>query len=280
MREIDCEQIILAVKNLCINANCFLPADVRRALDGARESEQSEVGRAILGDLAENYRLADAEHLPICQDTGMAVLFVELGQEVHITGGLLEDALNEGVRRGYVDGLLRLSVVADPIRRGNTNDNTPAVIHLRLVKGDQLKITVAPKGFGSENMSVLKMFKPAATVEEIEDFIVSAVDQAGSNPCPSIVLGVGLGGTSEQVMELAKRALLRPVGQPHTDAFYADMERRLLEKINRLGIGPQGLGGITTALAVHIETAPTHIAGLPCGLNLSCHVLRHAEATL
>ena len=280
MREIDCEQIILAVKNLCINANCFLPADVRRALDGARESEQSEVGRAILGDLAENYRLADAEHLPICQDTGMAVLFVELGQEVHITGGLLEDALNEGVRRGYVDGLLRLSGVADPIRRGNTNDNTPAVIHLRLVKGDQLKITVAPKGFGSENMSVLKMFKPAATVEEIEDFIVSAVDQAGSNPCPPIVLGVGLGGTSEQVMELAKRALLRPVGQPHTDAFYADMERRLLEKINRLGIGPQGLGGITTALAVHIETAPTHIAGLPCGLNLSCHVLRHAEATL
>lgn len=280
MREIDCEQIILAVKNLCINANCFLPADVCRALDGARESEQSEVGRAILGDLAENYRLADAEHLPICQDTGMAVLFVELGQEVHITGGLLEDALNEGVRRGYVDGLLRLSVVADPIRRGNTNDNTPAVIHLRLVKGDQLKITVAPKGFGSENMSVLKMFKPAATVEEIEDFIVSAVDQAGSNPCPPIVLGVGLGGTSEQVMELAKRALLRPVGQPHTDAFYADMERRLLEKINRLGIGPQGLGGITTALAVHIETAPTHIAGLPCGLNLSCHVLRHAEATL
>ena len=280
MREIDCEQIILAVKNLCINANCFLPADVRRALDGARESEQSEVGRAILGDLAENYRLADAEHLPICQDTGMAVLFVELGQEVHITGGLLEDALNEGVRRGYVDGLLRLSVVADPIRRGNTNDNTPAVIHLRLVKGDQLKITVAPKGFGSENMSVLKMFKPAATVEEIEDFIVSAVDQAGSNPCPPIVLGVGLGGTSEQVMELAKRALLRPVGQPHTDAFYADMERRLLEKINRLGIGPQGLGGITTALAVHIETAPTHIAGLPCGLNLSCHVLRHAEAPL
>ena len=280
MREIDCEQIILAVKNLCINANCFLPADVRRALDAARESEQSEVGRAILGDLAENYRLADAEHLPICQDTGMAVLFVELGQEVHITGGLLEDALNEGVRRGYVDGLLRLSVVADPIRRGNTNDNTPAVIHLRRVKGDQLKITVAPKGFGSENMSVLKMFKPAATVEEIEDFIVSAVDQAGSNPCPPIVLGVGLGGTSEQVMELAKRALLRPVGQPHTDAFYADMERRLLEKINRLGIGPQGLGGITTALAVHIETAPTHIAGLPCGLNLSCHVLRHAEATL
>ena len=280
MRDISCEEITRTVRDLCIQANCHLPVDVQEAIVKAEGSERSPVGKAILGDLEENFRFADARELPICQDTGMAVLFVELGQEVHITGGLLEDALNEGVRRGYVDGLLRLSVVADPIRRGNTNDNTPAVIHLRLVKGDQLKITVAPKGFGSENMSVLKMFKPAATVEEIEDFIVSAVDQAGSNPCPPIVLGVGLGGTSEQVMELAKRALLRPVGQPHTDAFYADMERRLLEKINRLGIGPQGLGGITTALAVHIETAPTHIAGLPCGLNLSCHVLRHAEATL
>ena len=280
MREIDCEQIVAAVKNLCINANCFLPGDVRRSICDACAAERSEVGRSILGDLRENYRLADQERLPICQDTGMAVLFVELGQEVHITGGYLEDALNEGVRRGYVDGLLRLSVVRDPIRRGNTNDNTPAVIHLRIVRGDQLKITVAPKGFGSENMSVLKMFKPAATVAQIEDFIVSAVEQAGSNPCPPIVLGVGLGGTSEQVMELAKRALLRSVGSVHADPFYADMEQRLLERINRLGIGPQGLGGTTTALAVHIETAPTHIAGLPCGLNMSCHVLRHAETVL
>ena len=280
MRHIDCEQIIAAVKTLCINANCLLPGDVRKSLCAARETEPSEVGRSILGDLVDNYRLADQERLPICQDTGMAVLFVELGQDVHITGGYLEDALNEGVRRGYVDGLLRLSVVADPIRRGNTNDNTPAVIHLRIVPGDQLKITVAPKGFGSENMSVLKMFKPAATVEQIEDFIVSAVETAGSNPCPPIVLGVGLGGTSEQVMELAKRALLRKVGSRHADPFYADMEARLLEKINRLGIGPQGLGGGTTALAVHIETAPTHIAGLPCGLNMSCHVLRHAETIL
>ena len=280
MRQIDCEQIIAAVKTLCINANCLLPGDVRKSLCAARETEPSEVGRSILGDLVDNYRLADQERLPICQDTGMAVLFVELGQDVHITGGYLEDALNEGVRRGYVDGLLRLSVVADPIRRGNTNDNTPAVIHLRIVPGDQLKITVAPKGFGSENMSVLKMFKPAATVEQIEDFIVSAVETAGANPCPPIVLGVGLGGTSEQVMELAKRALLRKVGSRHADPFCAGLEARLLEKSNRLGVGPQGLGGGTTALAVHIETAPTHIAGLPCGLNMSCHVLRHAETIL
>ena len=280
MRQIDCEQIIAAVKNLCINANCFLPADVRASLCAACKTEQSEVGQAILGDLVDNYKLADEERLPICQDTGMAVLFVELGQDVQITGGYLEDALNEGVRRGYVDGLLRLSVVKDPIRRGNTNDNTPAVIHLRMVKGDTLKITVAPKGFGSENMSVLKMFKPAATVPEIEDFIVSAVNTAGSNPCPPIVLGVGFGGTSEQVMLLAKKALLRPVGSHNADPFYDEMEQRLLKRINDLGVGPQGLGGTTTALAVHIETAPTHIAGLPCGLNMSCHVLRHAEVTL
>ena len=280
MREISAKAIEDKVRELCIQANRHLPADICRRVEEAHRQETQPLAQNIMQDLLDNIDAAEAMKLPVCQDTGMAVVFVRLGQEVHITGGLLEDALNEGVRRGYVDGLLRLSVVADPIRRGNTNDNTPAVIHLRLVKGDQLKITVAPKGFGSENMSVLKMFKPAATVEEIEDFIVSAVDQAGSNPCPPIVLGVGLGGTSEQVMELAKRARLRPVGQPHTDAFYADMERRLLEKINRLGIGPQGLGGITTALAVHIETAPTHIAGLPCGLNLSCHVLRHAEATL
>ena len=280
MRQIDCEQIIAAVKNLCINANCFLPADVRASLCAACKTEQSEVGQAILGDLVDNYKLADEERLPICQDTGMAVLFVELGQDVQITGGYLEDALNEGVRRGYVDGLLRLSVVKDPIRRGNTNDNTPAVIHLRMVRGDTLKITVAPKGFGSENMSVLKMFKPAATVPEIEDFIVSAVNTAGSNPCPPIVLGVGFGGTSEQVMLLAKKALLRPVGSHNADPFYDEMEQRLLKRINDLGVGPQGLGGTTTALAVHIETAPTHIAGLPCGLNMSCHVLRHAEVTL
>ena len=280
MRDIPASAVTAAVKALCVPANNQLPPDVEAAVRGAYESEPWPIAKQTLGTLCQNLDAARATGLPICQDTGMACVFAEIGQDVHITGGSFEEAVDEGVRQGYTEGYLRKSVVADPIRRGNTNDNTPAVIHLRLVKGDQLKITVAPKGFGSENMSVLKMFKPAATVEEIEDFIVSAVDQAGSNPCPPIVLGVGLGGTSEQVMELAKRALLRPVGQPHTDAFYADMERRLLEKINRLGIGPQGLGGITTALAVHIETAPTHIAGLPCGLNLSCHVLRHAEATL
>ena len=280
MRQIDCRQIIAAVKQLCIDVNCLLPDDMRRAICQSCEREVLEVGKSILGDLVENYRLADEKHLPICQDTGMAVLFVELGQEVHIVGGALEDALNEGVRQGYVEGLLRLSVVGDPFRRENTNDNTPAVIHLRMVPGDQLKITVAPKGFGSENMSVLKMFKPTTPLEEIEQFIVSAVNQAGSNPCPPIVLGVGFGGTSEQVMLLAKRALLRKVGTQNPDPFYAEMEQRLLENINRLGIGPQGLGGTTTALAVHIEAAPTHIAGLPCGLNMSCHVLRHAEILL
>lgn len=280
MRQIDCEQIITAVRNLCINANCFLPPDVRNALCRAQENEASEVGKAVLEDLVNNYRLADEKCLPICQDTGMAVLFVELGQDVHITGGYLEDALNEGVRRGYVEGLLRLSVVKDPIRRENTQDNTPAVIHLRIVKGDMLKITVAPKGFGSENMSVLKMFKPTASVEEIEAFIVDSVKTAGANPCPPIVLGVGLGGTSEQVMLMAKKALLRNIGTVNPDPFYAEMEGRLLEKINCLGIGPQGLGGRNTALAVHIAVAPTHIAGLPCGINMGCHVMRHAEVIL
>ena len=280
MRTIQAAAITETVAKLCIQANTHLPGDIVAALDAARQSEPWPLARETLGLLWDNMELAEQKDLPICQDTGMACVFAEIGQDVHITGGSFEEAVDEGVRQGYTEGYLRKSVVADPIRRGNTGDNTPAVLTVRLVPGDKLRLTLAPKGFGSENMSVLKMFKPAATVEEIEDFIVSAVDQAGSNPCPPIVLGVGLGGTSEQVMELAKRALLRPVGQPHTDAFYADMERRLLEKINRLGIGPQGLGGITTALAVHIETAPTHIAGLPCGLNLSCHVLRHAEATL
>ncbi len=280
MRQIDCQQITAAVKQLCIDANCILPDDMRRAICQSCDREEAEVGKSILEDLVENYRLAEEKRLPICQDTGIAVLFVELGQDVHITGGYLEDALNEGVRQGYVEGLLRLSIVGDPFRRENTNDNTPAVIHLRIVEGDRLKITAAPKGFGSENMSALKMFKPTASLETIEQFIVSAVNEAGSNPCPPIVLGVGFGGTSEQVMLLAKRALLRKAGSRHPDPFYAEMEQRLLEKINRLGIGPQGLGGTTTALAVHIEAAPTHIAGLPCGLNMSCHVLRHAEILL
>lgn len=280
MRDISCVQITAAVKQLCISANCLLPSDMREALREAEGRETSPVGKSILGDIVNNFSLADEELLPICQDTGMAVFFVELGQEVHITDGFLEDAINEGVRQGYVQGKLRCSVVADPIRRGNTGDNTPAVIHIKLTRGDMLRITIEPKGFGSENMSVLKMFKPSASAGEIEDFIVSAVENAGSNPCPPIVLGVGLGGTSEQVMLMAKHALLRGVGEPSEDPFYADMEHRLLKRINKLGIGPQGLGGRTTALAVHIEAAPTHIAGLPCGLNMSCHVLRHATTLL
>ncbi len=268
------------MRALCIEANTVLPADVRAAIQDARETEKSPVGRAILGDLKENFEFAREKRLPICQDTGMAVVFLDWGQECHLTGGALEDAVNDGVARGYVEGALRLSVVGDPLRRGNTNDNTPAVIHLRMVPGDQVSVTVAPKGFGSENMSGLKMFKPSATQGEVEDYIVQCVSTAGSNPCPPVIVGVGLGGTFEKAAELAKRALLRPVGQHHADPFYADMEARLLERLNRLGIGPQGLGGTSTALWVSVETFGTHIAGLPCAVNMSCHVTRHAQRVL
>ena len=238
------------------------------------------MGRSILGDLVENYTFAQEKRLPICQDTGMAVVFCQLGQEVHITGGLLRDAVNQGVARGYTEGFLRKSVVADPIRRVNTEDNTPAVLHLELVEGDSLNITVAPKGFGSENMTSLHMLKPSVSQEMVEDTIVQAVSEAGSNPCPPVVVGVGLGGDAELCAILAKKALLRPVDQHNSDPFYAEMEARILEKINRLGIGPQGLGGTTTALSVAINAYPTHIAGLPCCVNLGCHVTRHASRTL
>ena len=280
MREISVQQVADAVRVLCIQANCFLPQDVKAALEGAREREASPVGRAILEDLRENFTFAQEKRLPICQDTGMAVVFCDLGQEVHITGGLLSDAVNEGVSRGYTEGFLRCSVVEDPLRRVNTGDNTPAILHLRLVEGDGLDLTVAPKGFGSENMTALKMFTPSVTREGVEVYIVSAVSAAGSNPCPPVIVGVGLGGTSEQAALLAKRALLRPVDQRNPDPFYADMEARVLEKINRLGIGPQGLGGTTTALSVCILPHPTHIAGLPCAVNLGCHVTRHAHLRL
>ena len=280
MREISCQQIIDAVRALCIEANCRLPEDVKQAIQTARRSECSTVGAAILGDLVENFTFADERNLPICQDTGMAVVFAELGQDCRITGGLLEDAVNEGVRRGYVEGNLRLSVVADPLRRVNTNDNTPAIVHLRLVEGDRLKLTVAPKGFGSENMTRLKMFNPSATAADVEDFIVSCVSDAGSNPCPPVIVGVGLGGTSEMAVLLAKKALLRPVSECSEDPFYADMEQRVLERINALGIGPQGLGGCVTALSVAILPYGTHIAGMPCAVNLGCHVTRHAEMIL
>lgn len=280
MREIAFDQIVQTVCDLCIEANCVLPCDLREAISNAKSTEESPVGKSILGDLVENFTFAGEKHLPICQDTGMAVVFCDLGQEVHISGGLLQDAINQGVARGYMEGYLRKSVVADPIRRVNTNDNTPAVLHLRLVEGDRLTITVAPKGFGSENMTSLHMLKPSVTMETIEDVIVEAVSAAGSNPCPPVVVGVGLGGDAEMAAILAKRALLRPVNEQNQDPFYADMERRVLEKVNRLGIGPQGLGGRTTALAVAINVYPTHIAGLPCCVNLGCHVTRHASRVI
>lgn len=280
MREITYSAIAETVRALCIQANCRLPDDLKAALRAAREVEESPVGRAVLGDLEENFCFAQERGLPICQDTGMAVVFADLGQECRITGGLLDDAVNEGVARGYVEGNLRLSVVGDPLRRVNTGRNTPAIIHLRLVEGDRLTLTVAPKGFGSENMTRLNMFNPSATAQDVEDFIVDCVSRAGSNPCPPVIVGVGLGGTSEMAALLAKRALLRPVDRRSDDPFYADMERRVLERVNALGIGPQGLGGRVTALSVAILPFGTHIAGMPCAVNLGCHVTRHASAVL
>ena len=280
MREVTFQQLSDAVRELCIQANTILPQDLRVAICKAMETEQSGVGRAILGDLRENYEFAQAKGLPICQDTGMAVVFVDWGQDCHLTGGSLEDAVNDGVARGYVDGHLRLSVVADPLRRGNTNNNTPAILHLRMVPGDRVDLTVAPKGFGSENMSSLRMFNPSVTQEQVEDHIVDCVARAGSNPCPPVIVGVGLGGTSDKAAYLAKRALLRPVDRQNEDPMYAEMERAVLDKVNASGVGPQGLGGTVTALSCAIEPFGTHIAGLPCVVNISCHVTRHAEGEL
>lgn len=280
IREIEAKALSAAVRTLCIEANTILPQDLRTAICKAGQDEPSPVSQAILGDLVENYEFAQSKGLPICQDTGMAVVFLDWGQDCHLTGGCLEDAVNEGVRRGYLDGHLRLSVVGDPLRRANTNDNTPAILHLRMVPGNQVDITVAPKGFGSENMSRIAMLKPSDGVEGVKDFIVDTVEQAGPNPCPPIVVGVGLGGTFDKCALLAKKALLRELGVPSPLPFYADLERELLDRINALGIGPQGFGGRTTALAVHIETLPTHIAGLPCAVNINCHVARHATEVL
>ena len=280
IRDIQAKTISDTIRALCIQANTVLPDDLRRAICAARETEPSPVGQAILGDLRENYEFAQEKGLPICQDTGMAVVFLDWGQDCHLTGGSLEEAVNDGVARGYVEGHLRLSTVGDPLRRVNTNNNTPAILHLRMVPGDKVDITVAPKGFGSENMTKLKMFNPSVSQEQVEDFIVECVSAAGSNPCPPVVVGVGLGGTSEMAAELAKRALLRPAGEWNPDPFYREMEQRLLERINRLGIGPQGMGGATTALGVAILTCGTHIAGLPCAVNLGCHVTRHAHTQL
>lgn len=280
MREIEVNEIIDAVRELCIKANCVLNDDVYNALEAAKNTEKSPIGKEILCQLIDNADIAKNENVPICQDTGMAIVFVELGQEVHIKGGLLTDAINEGVRRGYRDGYLRKSVVSDPFIRENTKDNTPAIIHYDIVEGDKIKIIVAPKGFGSENMSKIYMLKPSAGIEGAKDAIVQAVDEAGPNPCPPMVVGVGVGGNFEMAALLAKKALLRPIGSHSDKPHLREMEEELLERMNSLGIGPQGLGGVTTVLGVNVESFPTHIAGMPIAVNISCHVTRHAEVIL
>lgn len=278
MREISANEIITAVERLVLSACCVLPDGASSLLDDAVARETNPAAKSMLVDLQANRDLAAAEMLPLCQDTGMAVLFCELGQELHITGGAFEDAINEGVRRGYVDGKMRLSVVRDPIRRGNTNTNTPAVIHTRVVPGDKLSIKLLPKGFGSENMSAMKMFNPTASTESIEEFIASVAIDAGANPCPPVILGVGLGGTVDSAAVAAKYALGLDDANP--DEFYASMERRILDRINSSGVGCMGMGGDISALAVRIIPQPTHIAGLPCVVNVCCHCARHAEVVL
>lgn len=275
IREIDTETIVTDVKEMCIEANHFLSSDMDAAMKKATESEKSDLGKKILNQLQDNLKIAGTDMIPICQDTGMAVFFVEVGQDVHFVGQPIEDAINEGVRRGYVDGYLRKSVVGDPILRENTKDNTPAVIHYSIVPGDQVKLTFAPKGFGSENMSRVFMLKPADGIEGVKNAILTAVKDAGPNACPPMVVGVGVGGTFEKCAILAKKALTRPVGENSDVEYVAEMEQEMLEKINKLGIGPGGLGGTTTALAVNINTYPTHIAGLPVAVNICCHVNRH-----
>ncbi len=280
MRNIHVSAVSDTVRALCIRANKVLPADLTDRIESCAQCETSSLGRSIFGDMKANIEAAKELDIPVCQDTGMAVVFLEIGQEVHIEGGLLEDAVNEGVHRGYTEGLLRCSVVGDPLRRVNTGDNTPAVIHTRLVAGDRVKITVAPKGFGSENMSRLKMFTPAFGREDIIDFIAETAKIAGGNPCPPMVLGVGIGSDFEGCALLAKKALCRPLDTPQPDEFYCAMEADALAAVNATGVGPQGFGGSITALAVNIETAPTHIAGLPVAVNVGCHVTRHASAEL
>lgn len=280
MREISCADISALVERLCIQAATVLPDDLCRVIEQAEKKEESPVGKGILQDIVTNFQMAREKGVPICQDTGMAVVFLEIGQEVHITGGSLNDAIHLGVHNGYLNGFLRCSVVGDPLRRQNTGDNTPAVIHTTIVPGDGFHITVAPKGFGSENMSAMRMFTPAASWQNIEDWIVSSVSTAGSNPCPPVIVGVGLGGTIEQCALEAKKALMMPMDTPNPDEFYGEKEQALLEHINRLGIGPQGMGGRITALAVRIRPYATHIAGLPCVVNMSCHVTRHASGEL
>ena len=275
IREINVSEISKNIKEMCIEINHFLSKDMKMALDDAEKNEESTLGKQILGQLQDNLKIAEADMIPICQDTGMAVIFAEIGQDVHLVGGNIEDAINAGVHDGYVEGYLRKSVVRDPLDRVNTGDNTPAVIHYSIVPGDKVKLTLAPKGFGSENMSRVFMLKPADGIEGVENAIVTAVKDAGPNACPPMVVGVGIGGTFEKCAVMAKQALTRKAGE-HSDIEYvAELEKRVLEQINSLGIGPGGLGGTTTAFAVNINTYPTHIAGLPVAVNICCHVNRH-----
>lgn len=275
IREVNVAEITKNIKEMCIEANHYLSPDMDRMMKKAKEEEKSEIGKKVLNQLQENLQIADKEIIPICQDTGMAVIFLEVGQEVHFQGGSLEDAVNEGVRQGYEEGYLRKSVVKDPIQRENTKDNTPAIIHYSIVPGDKVKITVAPKGFGSENMSRVFMLKPADGIEGVKDAILTAVKDAGPNACPPMVVGVGIGGTFEKCALMAKQALTRNVEEHSEIPYVKELEIEMLEKINGLGIGPGGLGGTTTALAVNINTYPTHIAGLPVAINICCHVNRH-----
>ena len=280
MREMSVTQITDAVERLCIDANTHLPGDVKCAIARCRACEDGIIAQGVLDKIIENYEIADSENVPICQDTGMACVFLEIGQDVHLVGGDLAQAVDEGVRRGYDKGYLRKSVVADPVRRGNTGDNTPAMLYTEIVPGEQVKITVAPKGFGSENMSAIRMFKPSAGLQGIKDFILETVENAGPNPCPPMVVGVGIGGTFDKAALLAKKALMRPLDVRNPDPYYAQLETEMLEKVNALGIGPQGFGGRTTAIGLNIETMPTHIAGMPCAININCHVTRHKTEVL
>jgi len=280
MREVNVSIITDNIKEMCIEANHFLTDDMKNVFENAVKKEESALGKQVLGQLEENLKIAGEDMIPICQDTGMAVVFINVGQDVHLTGGDITDAINEGVRRGYVDGYLRKSVVKDPIYRENTKDNTPAVIHFNIVDGDQVDITVAPKGFGSENMSRVFMLKPADGIEGVKEAILTAVKDAGPNACPPMVVGVGIGGTFEKCAYLAKKALTRDLNEESPVEYVRDLEKEMLEKINKLGIGPGGLGGTQTALAINIETYPTHIAGLPVAVNICCHVNRHSHRVI
>lgn len=279
MREIPAARVTEVIRQLCIDANCHLPQDVKTRIECCKNQESWALGQEILERIVENYQIADRDNVPVCQDTGVACVFLDIGQEVHIEGNL-EDAVNEGVRQGYADGYLRKSVVADPLDRVNTKDNTPAMIYYNIVPGDKLTVTVAPKGFGSENMSAIKMLRPSDGYEGVKQFILQTVEAAGPNPCPPIVVGVGIGGTFDKAAFLAKKALMRPLDVRSEKPLYAKLEAELLEEINALGIGPQGFGGGTTALAVNIESFPTHIAGLPVAVNINCHVTRHKTEVL